>query len=206
MLFGTASAPVAAPMPAKLVVQPVAVLTVMSGDVLMRMGDGDFTSAVDGTVLYVGTVLRTVAEARALITLFEGSSVELDPASDITIVDSAAGGGSTFAQAFGRGLRVIMRLSTADSRFQPTTPASTATVRGIDFEIETPSGVAGLQTTLTPNPLRVSITVATPTSVQVIGAPAQTTTRSANTAEVSTKLSISGSKSVRKVIVEKEKD
>ncbi len=206
MLFGVASAPVGARIPGTSTLQPVAVLTVISGDVLMRMSDGDFTPAIDGTVLYVGAVLRTGADARALITLFEGSSVALDPASDITIVDPTAGSDSTFAQAFGRGLRVVMHLTTADSRFLPTTPASTASVRGIEVEIDTPGVVAGLQTTLTPTAPRVSITVASPTSVQVVHAPAQSTTRSANTSEVSTTPTSAERKSVRKVIVEKEKD
>lgn len=185
MLFGIASAPVAGQPSAKPALQPVAILTVISGDVLMRSATGDFDSAMDGTVLYVGTVLRTSADARALITFFEGSTVELDPASDITIEDATARSGSTLAQAFGRGLNVVMHITTADSRYERTTPAATASVRGIEFEIAVATGHGALPTTLMPSAQLVSPTVAIPASLQIV-APAQTTTVRANTATVST--------------------
>src|SRR5688572_20477531 len=177
MLFGTASAPVAARIPARPAVQPVAVLTVISGDVLMRTASGDFRSAMDGTVLYVGDRLRTSADARALITLFEGSTVELDPASDITI--EHAWSGATLAEALGRGLQVVMHLTTADSRYEHTTPAATASVRGGEFEVTVANGLGVLSTAVWPTAHPASLTVATP-SVQVV-AQTQTTTERANT-------------------------
>jgi hypothetical protein len=198
MLCGIASVPVAAQLAAKPALQPVAILTVMSGQVLMRSATGDFDSAMDGTVLYVGTVLRTSADARALITLFEGSTVELDAASDITIEDATARSGSTLAQAFGRGLSVVMRLTTADSRYEPTTPAVTASVRGIEFEIAVATGLGALPTTLMPSAQVVSPTVPIPTSLQIV-APAQTTTVRANTVMVSTQSTSRGEK-LRRVL------
>ena len=180
MLFGVASAPVAAQNPARPALRPVAILTLLSGGVLVRTAAGEFTSAVDGAVLYVGTVLRTSADARALITLFEGSTMELDPASDVTIED--ARGGSTLAQAFGRGLWVVMRLTTADSRYEQTTPAATASVRGVDFEVEVAAGFGAFPTTLMPA-ARLTPAVATP-SVGVV--PVLVTTERANTTLVST--------------------
>jgi hypothetical protein len=182
MLFGIASAPLAAQDEARPAAQPVAILTVISGDVLMRTATGDFTSALDGALLYVGTVLRTGADARALITLFEGSTVELDPASDVTIEDARSG--STLAQSLARGLRVVMHLTTADSRYEPKTPAATASVRGIDFEIVIAAGLVALPTALMPSAQLESPTVTIPTVVQVV-APAETTTLRANTAAVS---------------------
>jgi len=191
MLFGIASAPVASQTQARPVLQPVAVLTVMSGDVLVRTGAGDFTSAADGAVLYVGDVLRTSADARALITLFEGSSIELDPASDIVIED--ARGGSTIAQALGRGLRVVMHLTTADSRYEPTTPAATASVRGIEveiavansFEIALANYPGTLPTTVIPTAYLVTSTGVIPTSMNLV-APTETTTARARGTSVMT--------------------
>jgi hypothetical protein len=197
MLFGIASAPVAARIPAGPTVQPVAVLTVISGDVLMRTTSGDFRSAIDGTVLYVGTVLRTSADARALITFFEGSTVELDPASDIAIEHARSD--ATLAQALGRGLQVVMRLTTADSRYEQTTPAATASVRGVEFEIAVASGLGSISTTVLPTARLVSLTVATP-SVQVV-AETQTTTERSNTTSVATRSSYRGDR-VRRVLVE----
>ena len=181
MLFGVASAPVAAQNSARPALRPVAILTLLSGGVLMRTAAGEFTSAVDGAVLYVGTVLRTSADARALITLFEGSTMELDPASDVTIED--ARGGSTLAQAFGRGLWVVMRLTTADSRYEQTAPAVTASVRGVDFEVEVAAGFGALPTTLMPA-AGLTPAVMTP-SVGVVPVMVTTTER-ANTTLVST--------------------
>jgi hypothetical protein len=196
MLFGIASAPVVARIPAAPAVQPVAVLTVISGDVLMRTTAGDFSSAFDGAVLYVGTVLRTSADARALITFFEGSTVELDPASDIAIEHAPSG--ATLAQALGRGLQVVMRLTTADSRYEKTTPAATASVRGVEFEIAVASGLDVLSTTIL-STAYLSFAVATP-SVQVV-AQTQSTTERANTTSVATRSAYRGDR-VRKVLVE----
>lgn len=200
MLFGIASAPVAAQFHARPAPQPVAILTVISGDVLMRTTAGDFESAIDGAVLYVGTVLRTSADARALITLFEGSTVELDPASDITIEDADARDRSTIAQSLGRGLQVVMHLTTADSRYEQTTPAATASVRGVEFEIAVASGLGALPTTFMSIAHLVSPTVAVPTSVQVV-APTRTTTVLANTTIVSAPSDSRGER-VRKAIIQ----
>lgn len=202
MLFGVASAPVAAQTAATLALQPVAILTVISGDVLMRTASGDFRSARDGAVLYVGTVLRTSAEARALITLSEGSTVVLAPASDVTIQDATAQSGSTIAQSFGRGLRVVMHLTTADSRFEETTPAATASVRGIEFEIAVATGLGALPTTLMQMPTAhlVSPTVAITPSVHVV-APAQTTTALASMTSVSARSTSRGER-VRRVLAQ----
>jgi hypothetical protein len=196
MLFGIASAPAAERSSSTAAVGPVAVLTVISGGVLMRTPGADFSSALDGAVLYVGTVLRTSTDARALITLFEGSTVELDPASDITIEAATARGGSTFADAFGRGLRVVMQLTTADSRYEPTTPAATASVRGIDFDVEVAGNV--LPATLVPIAARVTTTAVAPTGVQIAG-PAHGTATRANTSLSTMRAT---SKSVRKALAE----
>ena len=199
MLFGIAFAPVAERFPTSPAVKPVAVLTVISGDVLMRTPGADFVSAMDGAVLYVGTMLRTSAHARALITLFEGSTIELDPSSDIMIEAATALPGSKFADAFGRGLRVVMQLTTADSRYEPTTPAATASVRGIDFDVEVAGSVGALTATLVPIAERVMTTAVAPMSVQIV-APAEGTTTRANTSDVSTARATS--KSVKKVLAE----
>jgi hypothetical protein len=199
MLFGIASVPAAVRVPSNPAVQPVAVLTVLSGSVLMRTAGADFISAIDGAVLHVGTMLRTSADARALITLFEGSTVELDAASDITIEAPAVDSGSALAEAFGRGLRVVMQLTTADSRYEPTTPAATASVRGIDFDVEVASNGGALSWTLVPIAERVTITAVSPMSAHIL-APAQDTTTRANTSDVSTARATT--KSGKKVLAE----
>jgi hypothetical protein len=198
MLYGLAALPVAADVQARRVQQPTAILTVISGDVLMRSAAGSYSSAMDGAVLYVGTMLRTSVDARAVITFSDGSTVELDPASDVTIEDSTARGGSTLAQSLGRTWHVVMRLTTADSRYELTTPAATASVRGGDYEVVTADGLSGLTTALSVADDPVATTVAVATSVMPV-ASVQTTTVHAISAPVSAR-STSDTERVRKLI------
>jgi hypothetical protein len=211
MLFGIAAASIAADAQAKPALQPAAVLTVISGDVLMRTARTDFSAARDGAVLYAGTTLRTSADARALITLFEGSTMQLDPASDITI-EAGSRDGSTIAQALGRSWNVVMRLTTADSRYEPTTPAATASVRGGDFAITASDAASGLTTTGTteqrvPTTVAVLPIVAVSTAAKTVPhdqtavAPARTTTMLANSAPVSMRTAI-GAPRIRTVNTE----
>jgi hypothetical protein len=160
MLYGIATVPGAAAMQTRQVQQPTAILTVISGGVLVRTSAGTYSSAVDGAALYVGSMLRTSLDARALVTFTDGSIVELDAASDITIEDAMGRGGPTIAQSLGRTWHVVMHLTTADSRYEITTPAATASVRGGGYEVVTATGLSGL--TMLPSALdhRVTTTVA----------------------------------------------
>ncbi len=160
---------------ARPVQQPTAILTVISGDVRVRTPAGSYSAAMDGTVLYLGTMLRTSVDARALITFSDGSTVELDPASDVTIEEATGRSGSTIAQSLGRTWHVVMHLTTADSRYELNAPAATASVRGGDYEVMTAEGLSGLTTALSIADDSVATTVAAPTSVMPV-AFAQTTT------------------------------
>jgi hypothetical protein len=205
MLFGIAAASIAADAQARPALQPAAILTVISGDVLMRTARADFSAARDGAVLYAGTMLRTSVDARALITLFEGSTVVLDPASDITI-EAVSRDGSTIAQAIGRSWNVVMHLTTADSRYELTTPAATASVRGGEFAVSASDAASGLTPTSTTEQ-RVPTTVAVSTSARTVAhdpaaiAPAQTMTTHANSAPVSMRTAVSAPR-IRRVNTE----
>lgn len=169
---------------AQSALQAAAILTVISGDVLVRATGRDFTSATDGAVLYVGSTVRTSADARAVLTLFEGSTVELEPASDITIEEATARGGSTIvelAQSLGRSWHVVTHLTTADSRYEVRTPAATASVRGTSFEVAIDDGPTGSATTVTTTEGRVATADAAATTEVLVTAD-QTTTVRANSA------------------------
>ncbi|HUG06326.1 MAG TPA: FecR family protein, partial [Candidatus Limnocylindria bacterium] len=146
MVLAANGAPVAAKVqaPVQARLQPAAILTVISGSVLARFGAAGFSTALDGTVLYVGTTIRTSADSRAVITLFEGSTVELEPASDITIEAADTRDGATIvrlAQTLGRSWHVVTHLTNADSRYEVRTPAATASVRGTSFEVAVEDGL-----------------------------------------------------------------
>lgn len=182
------SAPVAAKAqtPAQSQLQPAAILTVIAGDVLTRFGGNDFSSATDGTVLFVGSAVRTSADARAVITLFEGSTIELEPASDMTIEVATARGGSTMvqlAQSVGRSWHVVTHLTTADSRYEVKTPAATASVRGTAFEVAIDGAAGGPSTTVTTTEGRVATADAAASSEVLVSADQTTTVRANGTPE-----------------------
>jgi hypothetical protein len=132
--------------------RPVAILTVISGDVLVRAAWEEFAPAADGAVLYIGSTVRTGPDARALITLVEGSTVELEPASDSTIEASTVRSDSSvmqLARSLGRSWRVVARLTIADSRYEQRTPAATASVRGIASEVAVEDAPAVPETSAT---------------------------------------------------------
>ena len=180
------STPVAAKVqaPAHSALQTAAVLTVISGDVQTRFGGSGFASATDGAVLYVGSTVRTSSDARAVITLFEGSTIELEPASDITIEEATTRSSSTIvqlAQSVGRSWHVVTHLTTADSRYEVRTPAATASVRGTAFEVAVDDGLSGSSTTVRTTEGRVATADAAGSSEVLVTADQITTVR-ANTA------------------------
>ena len=180
------STPVAAKVqtPAHSPLQTAAVLTVVSGDVQTRFGASGFASATDGAVLYVGSTVRTSSDARAVITLFEGSTIELEPASDITIEEATTRSSSTIVQlvqSIGRSWHVVTHLTTADSRYEVRTPAATASVRGTAFAVAVDDGLSGPSTTVTTTEGRVATADAAGSSEVLVTADQFTTVR-ANTA------------------------
>jgi len=126
-------------------------LTVLSGDVLVRHGAEDFALANDGEVLNEGDTVRTGSGARAVLTYFEGSTVTLEPDTQLTIENSAtlADGGTVvvMSQAFGRSWHVVTKLITGSSKYDVKTPASTASVRGTEFEVTSDDSATTVTTT-----------------------------------------------------------
>jgi hypothetical protein len=116
-------------------------LTVISGDIQVRHGaSGSFVTATDGEVLNAGDTIRTGEESRGVLTYFEGSSVSVEPNTELTIETAAAfTDGSTVVQmqqTFGRTWHVVTKLITGNSKYEVKTPASTASVRGTMFQVD----------------------------------------------------------------------
>lgn len=116
-------------------------VTVISGDVQVRHGaTGTFVSATDGEVLSAGDTVRTADGARAVLTYFEGSTVSVEPNTELAIeTASALTDGSTVVvmqQNFGRTWHVVTKLITGNSKYEVKTPASTASVRGTAFVVD----------------------------------------------------------------------
>lgn len=146
----------------------------------MRAVGSAFTPATDGAVIYVGSTIRTSADSRAVLTLFEGSTVELEPASDITIEEATKRGDSTIvelAQSLGRSWHVVTHLTTADSRYEVKTPAATASVRGTAFEVAIVDAPGGPTTTVMTTDGLVATTDATAVSTVLVASDQLTTVR-----------------------------
>jgi hypothetical protein len=116
-------------------------VTVLSGDIQVRHGaSGAFVTATDGEVLAAGDTIRTAEGARAILTYFEGSTVSVEPNTELTIEDASAhSDGSTVVvmqQNFGRTWHVVTKLITGGSKYEVKTPASTASVRGTAFQVD----------------------------------------------------------------------
>jgi hypothetical protein len=116
-------------------------VTVISGDVLVQHGaTASFVTATDGEVLAAGDTIRTADGARAVLTYFEGSTVTIEPNTELTIeTASASSDGSTIVvmkQSVGRTWHVVTKLITGNSKYDVKTPASTASVRGTAFQVD----------------------------------------------------------------------
>ena len=153
-------------------------LTIISGAVSVRHGTGEFASADDGTVLGPGDTVRTGADARAVLTYFEGSTVEIEPSSELTI-DTAHGNpdGSTvivMKQDLGTTWHVVTHLVQGGSKYEVHTTSSTASVRGTAFQV----GVAeDLATTVTTTEGRVATSDANATTTVDVTPGLTTTTK-----------------------------
>jgi hypothetical protein len=116
-------------------------VTIISGDVQVRhSATGAFVSATDGEVLTGGDTIRTADGARAVLTYFEGSTVSLEPNSELMIeTASSLSDGSTVVvmqQNLGRTWHVVTKLIAGNSKYEVKTPASTASVRGTAFQVD----------------------------------------------------------------------
>jgi hypothetical protein len=112
------------------------VLSIIDGTADVARGSA-FARAGDGHVLLAGDRVRTSDQGHAVVTFFDGSTIEIEPATTITVVEAAAtvAGAITIQleQAIGRTWASVRSLTHADSKFEIKTPTTTATVRGTGF-------------------------------------------------------------------------
>ena len=114
-------------------------LTIITAPVLVRHAGGDFSPADDGSVLGPGDTVQTGDGGRAVLTYFEGSTVEIEPGSALTITTAHANpDGSTVVvmqQDLGTTWHVVQHLITGGSKYEVHTTAATASVRGTQFTV-----------------------------------------------------------------------
>jgi hypothetical protein len=116
------------------------VLVVFTTNAEVAHGARDFRLATDGEILAAGDRVRTDATGHALITFFDGSTLELEPSTSVAVDDATPHGDGSLAiqltQTIGRTWASVQKLTHADSKFEIRTPSSTASVRGTAFLTE----------------------------------------------------------------------
>lgn len=122
------------------------ILTTLDGTTDVARGAGDFARATDGQVLSAGDRVRTGDQSHAVVTFFDGSTVQLEPATTLTVVRATPTptGAITIQleQAIGRTWSSVQRLLRSESKFELRTPTTTATVRGTGFVTDVLAGGA----------------------------------------------------------------
>ena len=114
------------------------VLSILNGSADVAHGGGAFAAATDGDLLSGGDRVRTGAASNALISFFDGSTIELEPQAEVTVTDISANDGSItikLSQSIGRTWSSIHKFTDSRSTYEVKTPAATATVRGTGLDI-----------------------------------------------------------------------
>src|SRR5205814_9134359 len=88
-------------------------------------------------VYATGDLVRANVDGRAVLTFFDGSSLSVDPGSQVKVVAlnrvSTDGIQVTIEQSLGRSWQSVQKLKTPDSRYEVRTPSTSAVVRATGF-------------------------------------------------------------------------
>ena len=115
------------------------VLAVLAGRVELAHGTAAYAAATDGETIIAGDRVRTDDAGRAVVTFFDGSTLEIAPTTEITVAAASSRDGAVdllITQAIGRTFSSVHKLVDPRSRYEVRTPSLTAAVRGTKFEIE----------------------------------------------------------------------
>jgi hypothetical protein len=114
-------------------------LSIISGNVEIS-GQAGSQSGTNGMTLNAGTRVKTGTDSSALLTFFDGSTVELksDTEIEITRLESDNGKAVTIVlkQWVGRTWSTVVKMADKGSRYQIDTPSAVALVRGTQFLVD----------------------------------------------------------------------
>ncbi len=118
---------------------PLTVLSIVGGDVLVMKPGGQWTRGEAGMTLEVSDRIKTETGGQATITFFEGSTVELDGDTEISLAElDMAGTASTIRlkQDVGKTISRVKKLIDPASRYEVETAAALAAVRGTTMSVD----------------------------------------------------------------------
>ncbi len=111
-------------------------LSITEGDVLiMKSGTNSWLEAQVGMTLESGDTIKAGDDSRAVITFFEGSTIELEAGTEISVTElsTAIDTGSTtisLKQEIGKTISRVEKLADTVSRYEVETPGAVAVARG----------------------------------------------------------------------------
>ncbi len=110
-------------------------LSILNGSAeVQEPGSDNWKQGADGMTLTAGTRIRTTLNSHTLVTFFEGSTLKLDPGTDIEIQQVKHDDGQSAAialkQRVGRTWSRAVEMTSPGSHYQIETPSASAVVRG----------------------------------------------------------------------------
>jgi hypothetical protein len=116
-------------------------LSILSGSVEIQNPGADARQAgADGMVLAEGTRIRTAPDSHALLTFFDGSTIKLEPDTEIEIrqmeTDGEQAVNIVIKQWLGRTWSRVVKMAGPGSHYEIETPSACAIVRGTLFTTE----------------------------------------------------------------------
>jgi hypothetical protein len=115
-------------------------LSILSGSVEVQVPERNGKQGADGMTLDIGTRVRTASDASALLTFFDGSTLKLEPGTDIEIqqlkYDEEKAITIVLKQWMGRTWSRVEKMADAGSHYEIETPSACAVVRGTLFTTE----------------------------------------------------------------------
>jgi hypothetical protein len=160
---------------AKVTPTPLTMLSIIGGKVLvMKPGDTKWVSGVVGMTLGVDYKIKTEAGGHATITFFEGSTIELEGVTEISLSELSLDGTTSqisISQKIGKTVSQVKKLIDPASDFEIETASAIAAVRGTAFYVSverngtTVVGNMEGQVSVTANGVEVMLSEGTRTTV-----------------------------------------
>ncbi|MFC1908707.1 FecR domain-containing protein [Chloroflexota bacterium] len=138
-LFSTASSLASSSAPA---FTSLCTLSTSAGNVqLQASGSSTWQEVENGMTIETGSRIKTDPNSQALLTFFNGTTIKLEPGTDLVVKQVEGGAGNeptiiVLKQWLGRTWSQVAKLAGPDSHYEIQTPSASALVRGTVFTTE----------------------------------------------------------------------